>query len=118
MAESRTFNPDGTLSELIVDNNDKDLVLQLESLSRTIPFAVKRIIYQELDVNNVVTRTIDKTREQLLNLIDTYSYRYNYTYYPGKEVDTIRTRVYDASNALLSDQTLKHYLDGRLPEYI
>lgn len=118
MAETRTFNPDGSLKQLIIDNSDRELTLQLENLSRSIPASVASIIYQELDDIGTVTRTINRTREQLLNAIDTYSFIFNFTYYVTGEIDTIRIRTFDAMVVKLNDVTLKHYLDGRNPEFI
>lgn len=120
MAEIRIFNPDGSLQRLITDNRDKELTLQLEDLSRQIPVEAASIAYQEFDNLAVETFSISKTREQLLNLIDTFSFVYDYTYYVTSEIDTIRTRVFDAADPpiKLDDTTLKHYLDGRQPEFI
>ena len=120
MAEVREFDPDGSLSRLIIDNRGRELNLQLENLSRSIPVDVAEIIYQELDAVGVVTKTINKTREQLLNAIDTYSFVFDFIYYITGEIDTIRMRIFDASEppVKLDDKTLKHYLDGRRPEFI
>lgn len=118
MAETRTFFPDGTLKRLIIDNSDKLLVLELEDLQREIPLNVAKITYQEFNALDVQTFTVTKTRAQLLRLTDTYSFVHDYTYYPTGEIDTIRLRVFDAMAVELSDVTLKHYIDGRQPEYI
>ena len=120
MAEIRIFNPDGSLQRLIVDNRDKELSLHLEGLSRQIPVEAASINYKEFDDLAVETFSISKTREQLLNLIDTYSFLYDYIYYVTGEIDTIRTRIFDASEppVKLDDKTLKHYLDGTQPEFI
>ncbi len=118
MAETRTFNPDGSLKRLIIDNSDKQLTLVLENLSRQIPNNVAKVTYQEFDDMDVQTFTVTKTREQLLRLTDTYSYVYDYTYYASGAIDTIRTRIFDALDVLLSDQTLKHFEDGRPPEIL
>jgi hypothetical protein len=118
MSETRTYYPDESLKRLIIDNSDRPLILTLESLQRPIPLAVAKIIYQEFDNLDTQTFIISKTREQLLNLIDTYSYVYDYTYYETGEIDTIRTRIYDATAIKLSDTTLKHYLSGKQPEFI
>ena len=94
--------------------------MQLETLSRSIPVDVAEIIYQELDSIGVVTKTINKTREQLLNAVDTYSFVFDFIYYIAGEIDTIRLRTFDASEppVKLDDKTLKHYLDGTQPEFI
>jgi len=118
MSEIREFNPDGSLKRLTVDNTDRELTLHLENLSRQIPVDVTNIIYQELDSFGTVTRTINKTREQLLNAIDTYSFVFDFTYYRTGEIDTIRIRIFDASAVKLDDKILKHYLNGRQPEFI
>ena len=120
MAETRTFNPDGSLKQLVVDNRDKELNLQLEDLSRQIPNDVASIEYKELDSEGVVVKTIARTREQLLNAVDTYSFVYDYAYYGTGEIDTIRTSVFDASEppVKLQDRILKHYTDGKQPEFL
>ena len=118
MAETRTFFPDGSLKRLIVDNSDKDLTLILENLNRTIPAEVARVEYKEFDNLDVETFSVNKTREQLLRLTDTYSYVYDYQYYASGAIDTIRSRVFDALAVLLSDHTVKHYEDGRAPEIL
>lgn len=118
MAETRTFFPGGELKRLIIDNSDKSLVLMLENLQRTIPQAVAKITYQEFDAQDIQTYTVTKTREQLLRLTDTYSYVYDYQYYPSGAINTIRIRVFDALDVLLSDHTVKHYEDGRPPEVL
>lgn len=120
MSEIRTYYPDGSLERLITDNRDKELTLCIEDLSRQIPLDAASVAYQEFDDTVTETFSISKTREQLLNLIDTFSYVYDYVYYPGGEIDTIRTRIFDASEPpiKLDDKTLKHYLDGTQPEYI
>lgn len=119
MAEIRTYYPDGSLERLIVDNRDRNLSLILESESRDIANTVENITYQEFE-GGIVTFSIAKTREQLLNITDTFSYVYDYTYYSTGELDTLRTRIFDSSEppVKLSDVTLKHYTDGRQPEYI
>lgn len=118
MAETRTFYPNGSLKRLIVDNSDKQLILELEDLQRTIPLAVAKITYQEFDAGDVQTFTITKTREQLLRLTDTYSYVYDYVYYASGAIDTIQSRVFNALAELISDYTVKHYENGRQPEII
>lgn len=118
MSETRTYNPDGSLARLDIDNRDHLLVLQLEELQRQIPIEAVRIIYQELDETDTLLTTIDKTREQLLNMLETYNYRIDFTYYPTGEIDTIRIRTFNAMVTKIDDKTLKHYIDGRQPEYV
>lgn len=119
MSEIREFNPDGSLQRLTINNSDRELTLQLENLSRQIPINVASIIYQELNDIGTVTKTINKTREQLLNIIDTYSFVFDFTYYTTGEIDTIRKRTFDTSEPpiKLDDKTLKHYLDAKQPEF-
>lgn len=118
MAETREFNADGSLKRLTIDNSDRPLNLSLEDLSRQIPNNVARLIYQELDENDNVLKTIDKTRTELLDAISTYSFVFDFIYYDTKEIDTIRIRIFAPDATKLSDKTLKHYLDGRRPEFI
>lgn len=120
MAETREYNPDGLLSRLIIDNRDKELVLQLENTQRIIPNTVARVVFQEFDSVDVLVNEINRTREQLLNMVDTYSFVYDFTYYSSGEIDTIRIRVFDASEPpnKLEDVLLKHYIDGRQPEFV
>ena len=118
MAESRVFNSDGSLKQLTVDNSDRELNLQLENLSRQIPTNVASIIYQELDSAGVVTKTIKKTRKELLNAVDNYSFSYHFTYYKTGEIDTINIKTFDERAVKINDKILKHYLDGRNPEYL
>lgn len=120
MAETREYNPDGSLSRLIVDNRDKELILQLENLQRNIPNDVARMVLQEFDATDTLVNQISRSREQLLNMVDTYSFVFDFVYYPGGEIDTIRIRTFDASEppVKLDDKTVKHYLDGTQPELI
>lgn len=120
MSETREYNPEGQLTRLIVDNRDKELSLQLDSLQRSIPNTVSRIEYKEFNNVGVEVFSISRTREQLLLATDTYSFVYDFTYYPTGEIDTIRIRVFDAAEPpnKLRDRTIKHYLDGRQPELI
>ncbi len=120
MAETREFNQKGLLKRLTIDNRDRLLTLQLENLSRQIPANVASVIYQELNAAGVITKTITKTRKQLLNAADTYSFIFDFIYYPGGEINTIQIRTFDASAppVKLDDKTLKHYLDGTQPEYL
>ena len=115
MAETRTFNVAGQLTKLVVDNRDRRLFLQLEDLSRSIPNSVASIVYEELDVQGAVTKTIAKTRTQLLGMTGTYSYVYTFTYYPGGEINVVRIRTYDASAKKLDDVSLKHFTGGEQP---
>lgn len=39
-----------------------------------------------------------------------------WTYYAGGQVDTIVLQTRDASDAVISTKTIKHYTDGRQPE--
>jgi len=39
-----------------------------------------------------------------------------YSYYPSGEIDTIVQEVYDADDQLISEQHVKHYMNGRSPE--
>ncbi len=120
MAETREFNQKGLLKRLTTDNRDRLLTLQLENLSRQIPVNVASVIYQELNAAGVVTNTITKTRKQLLNAADTYSFIFDFVYYPGGEISTIQIRTFDASEppVKLDGKTLKHYLDGTQPGYL
>lgn len=120
MSVSREYYPDGKLKRLIQDNRDKSLNLSLESLSRQVPNDVARIEYKEFDAQDVQTFSFSRNRDQLLNMVDTYSFVYDFAYYPDGEIDTIRIRVYDASDPpnKLRDRTIKHYLDGKQPEAI
>ncbi len=108
------------MKRLTVDNRDRELDLHLENLSRQIPVNVASIIYQELDKAGAITKTINKTRKQLLNAIDTYSFIFDFKYYGTGEINTIQIRTFDASEppVKLNDKTLKHYLDGTRPEYV
>jgi len=118
MAETREFNADGALKKLTINNSDRKLSLQLENITRQIPVEVASIVYQELDNLGIVTKSITKTRAQLLNMTDNYSFVFDLTYYPTGEIDIIRIRTFNASATKLKDKSLKHYLDGRKPVYL
>ena len=119
MPTTYTYNPDGSIQRIIFDNTDKILTLELNgNITRDIPLSVNNIDYREFDALNVLTFSVSKTREQLLNLTDTYSFVYDFEYYSTGEIDTIRIRTFDASAVKIEDITIKHYLDGRQPEII
>jgi len=120
MAETRIFYSNGLLKKLTVDNRDYKLSLTLENISREIPNNVASVIYQELNNAGIVTKTITKTRSELLNAVNTYSFVFDFVYYATGEIDTIRIRTFDASEPSnkLNDKTLKHYLDAKQPEFV
>ena len=60
-------------------------------------------------ISQIEIRRDGETGLQVEKIITTW------TYYPSGEVDTIITRIYDASNVLINTKTIKHYRDGKQP---
>lgn len=120
MAESRTYYPDGKLQRLVFDNRDKELRLEIEGFIRNIANTVARVEYKEFNAAGVQTFSISVTRAQLMTLLDTYSSTFDFVYYPSGEIDTIRTRVFDASPTpiKLKDYTIKHSVGGEQPKLV
>jgi len=118
MAQTRVLNAEGQLTKLTVDTTDVELTIAVGSLARVIPVAVAAIRYQELDSAGVVTKSIQKTRAQLLVANNVATYVYTFTYYEKGEIDTIRIRTFNDNAVKLSDMVLKHYAGGEQPEFL